>query len=224
MSDVMRWLRNIGAAVSLALCLVSAALWVRSQFVERGEELFKSWYDAGAATYGHNIVGVAPGVFYVATARMHYADATGKARMERNLAKGIYAPGYTYRKSREGLHPNTFRPPLTKLEQQGFMFRRSPFPPPGTRASSSAPTGSLTNLWLPLWLPTALLAIAPALSVAFALRRRHLSRRGLCAKCGYDLRESPLRCPECGTPAPAWRKRAYEQEGAASEDAARMND
>ena len=58
------------------------------------------------------------------------------------------------------------------------------------------------ELWIktPLWFPTLLTAILPALVVwrrtSHAGRRRGASR--VCTACGYDLRATPDRCPECG--------------------------
>jgi hypothetical protein len=57
-------------------------------------------------------------------------------------------------------------------------------------------------------LPHGCVAVGLAVLPAWALvrrRRMHTSRRrrdqGLCGRCGYDLRASPRRCPECGAPA-----------------------
>lgn len=47
--------------------------------------------------------------------------------------------------------------------------------------------------------PFAILPLAWAVVVCRRERRRKRLAAGLCAGCGYDLRASPSRCPECGT-------------------------
>ena len=42
-------------------------------------------------------------------------------------------------------------------------------------------------------------AVLPALWALLWWRRRPLRRQGACPICGYDLRASTTRCPECGT-------------------------
>jgi len=50
----------------------------------------------------------------------------------------------------------------------------------------------------PHWAFAIVLAIAP-LAWLIALRKRlQIRRRGECRVCGYDLRATPERCPECG--------------------------
>jgi hypothetical protein len=62
-----------------------------------------------------------------------------------------------------------------------------------------------TNLWIggaPAWSLVAAFAVLPAIAafrqVGAVRRRRRRSSLGLCPACGYDLRASPERCPECG--------------------------
>ncbi len=55
------------------------------------------------------------------------------------------------------------------------------------------------SLYLPLWMPTLLFGLWPAWLLLPLHRRRKRKKLGLCVKCGYDLRASKERCPECGT-------------------------
>ncbi len=62
--------------------------------------------------------------------------------------------------------------------------------------------GSTFRMWslsIPLWMPTALFGFLFWRSFVPLYRRRKRKKLGLCLKCGYDLRGSQERCPECGT-------------------------
>ena len=52
---------------------------------------------------------------------------------------------------------------------------------------------------LPLWIPLLVFATLSSYLLRPIHRRRKRRKLGLCVKCGYDLRASKDRCPECGT-------------------------
>ncbi len=54
------------------------------------------------------------------------------------------------------------------------------------------------RVFIPLWMPSGLFAISLMLCCLPLGRRRKRKKLGLCIKCGYDLRGSKDRCPECG--------------------------
>ncbi len=63
------------------------------------------------------------------------------------------------------------------------------------------------SLHIRYWMLVVVFAVLPLVRT-IPLRRRFLkrrasrrSRRGQCGRCGYDLRATPLQCPECGTAA-----------------------
>ena len=68
-------------------------------------------------------------------------------------------------------------------------------------AFETEPIGSYGNTWfvvIPLW-SFVLLFGGVALFATWRLRRRvDAHGRRVCVECGYDLRSTPERCPECG--------------------------
>jgi len=71
--------------------------------------------------------------------------------------------------------------------------------------SSEMFPGERGGVQVALWLPTmvaAMITLFSALLSRRAARPLRRARAGMCSNCGYDLRGSPGRCPECGAATP----------------------
>lgn len=107
---------------------------------------------------------------------------------------------------------------LAKMYPEGWHFGSTPATTPDYSASASwlvfsghfdwaildRPTRDdvIISAEFPLWVPVIVLVSLGAVPLIAPFRRRARRRRGLCEKCGYDLRATPDRCPECGTVPP----------------------
>ena len=83
-------------------------------------------------------------------------------------------------------------PPATVWNRLGFWG--------GFTGAATLPDGtyvSFDQLLVPPWAAAVPFAVLPAVTV-WRFRRRRRSVAGLCGRCGYDLRATPGRCPECG--------------------------
>ena len=83
-------------------------------------------------------------------------------------------------------------PPPGWFNFAGFLFRRQ---------SDDTEEFATTVAAVPVWPLSLLFAVLPVARLYRRLRRRH--PLGHCRRCGYDLRATPGRCPECGAPAAA---------------------
>ena len=61
------------------------------------------------------------------------------------------------------------------------------------------------DFFVPLWFVALATAPAPLLWLKGRRRRKRREAGNLCVSCGYDLRATPKRCPECGGVVPVVR-------------------
>src|SRR5687768_10819869 len=185
---------NLVALLSLLLCVAAVALWVRSYWV--GEMYWSgSAYVDDAGTLHRRFWRVTSGGGAVEVYCV--GGSTPRREFERLFPVG--------REAEYGPIGDAERAVVGK-ELGGRMrlgLRRSPQDAMGyLRDPGGGPrlvwTGSSWRVALPLWLPAALAAVVPGAWGWHWYRTRRQRGRGRCTACGYDLRATPEKCPECG--------------------------
>jgi len=189
-----RCLCNTVCIVLLLLSTGSVIVWVRSQ----GH--WETWAIVRSDARGPDRVAtVGWSIEYLAgRIRLNYYGMTDPPH-EELLGNWLGSHTlYNMRPSEDRLEPNnSLYPTLYNFAFMGLAVHYEPVEPvyQGSRQ------------WLaivaPLWLITLMAAIAPALQLWRWVRWRRLLSVGHCKICGYDLRASKDRCPECGMAVPA---------------------
>jgi hypothetical protein len=177
MFGVRRRLFAFASALSLVLCLATVALWVRSGSVA---DQVLGGFTTPKLDPRTNQMEVSPGMAW-----SHYA---GRLLMQ-------YAPEMEAYHTKQWAHRN---PPVHQLvsEVDDRVFHRPRLAFAGFRFATVI--DGERDLLIPDYALTVLFAATPLLWLASALRRKRRLVKGCCTSCGYDLRATPDRCPECG--------------------------
>jgi hypothetical protein len=95
----------------------------------------------------------------------------------------------------------TLRQPQGRWEQWNnhVIWKRFGFQIINSRKNWPKGPVAVRGLQFPYWFLNLLFATPPILWLINRHRRARRSKSNLCPTCGYDLRATPDRCPECGT-------------------------
>jgi hypothetical protein len=166
---------NLMAVASFFLCLATAAMWVESEFAT--DFLYR------AETKSQ--VSITWGAGEVSLLFIRIPTPEGLRAIEWNFQHTGGPRSFGSQALRDVGSPRRI------WDWFGFHFL--------DQAQGSSWYGKMTLLTLPFWFLLLIAVPLPLAHEAERFRRRSRRRRGLCVHCGYDLRATPDRCPECGT-------------------------
>lgn len=160
--------------LSLLLCVTTCALWVRSYYIQ------DDWQ------YWHLVKRHAPEADFGDSD--HYFEINLYTNSDQFMLRWEDPFPTSYDETLPQWNHSTFRAsPLSSggslLNYFGFDFYISPHKFGGGDVAA------------PMWFAAILTSACPVTWVITRARRRRI---GLCRVCGYDLRATPHRCPECG--------------------------
>ena len=191
-----RWLFSPFAAISLVLCGATLALFVRSMWCTN-DRIARN-HEGPVATAQWQIVSLEfwsnKGRFSVCRQETRWIPSPypGQPASEK-----IWSRATNQQKN----EPWYFGGPRGTLGKLGFRLDRMKFTDPQGNTIMGRPT-TITHddfdFDIPQWFVALILAVFPALWFGAFVKRRSRAASGRCANCGYDLRASPDRCPECG--------------------------
>ncbi len=183
----MRFVLYILAALLVLPAILSILLWVRSYRVSDDLKWDSAKQTSGRWEHVQRGLYTGPGKFvYYRRPWVTYREAGHPPKT--GITVDHYAP----------TDPATVFPSWTNGSGRFGFWSVKDFWVVGSRAVA-----------IPFWVPTAigvLLGIPALLLARRSAVRAHRRRYGLCISCGYDLRESKERCPECGWEIPASTK------------------
>ena len=185
-----RRLLNFLTALSLLLCVAAAALWAASHRRSAGvsSTATERRGDGGGELWVRDSFAQAwRGVLVVSDRRWLLGRRGGMMLLI------AVTPGRSWLwEPAEPWPPHAWRNWRRRQPRYGFGFHRDASP-----AGAEWPIYEW-RIATPLWAVALASGVLPAARLVSRLCRRRRGRSGLCPSCGYDLRATPDRCPECG--------------------------